>query len=312
MTQEEKWQKRYDEVMGFMDSHHRNPSKHRIEEHLMLNWMKHQRKLMNRGEMKPERVGSLNALLMRAERYKRVNQWEDMKDSILIEEKLRDYQREMLDRIYRSWKNHQSIMVQMPTGTGKTHLMAAAIREHADGGVLVVAHRRELIAQISQTLDGFDVEHGLIVGGKEIDYSQKVQVASIQTLTRRLGNAESLTLHFSLIIVDEAHHALADTYRLLWDKWPKARFLGLTATPCRLNNAPFTDLFQSLLQSWSIQEFIDKGYLSDFEYVSAAPYSKALVKVRSLSKRGADGDYQQKELAMVMDVPESIEHLYKT
>ena len=312
MTQEEKWQNRYDEVMEFMELHHRNPSKHRIEEHLMLNWMKHQRKLMNRGEMKPERVGRLNALLMRAERYKRVNQWEDTKDSILIEDKLQDYQREMLDRVYYGWKSYQSIMVQMPTGTGKTHLMAAAIRDHTDGGVLVVAHRRELIAQISQTLDGFGVEHGLIVSGKDIDYSQKVQVASIQTLTRRMAHAESLTLHFSLVVVDEAHHALADTYRMLWDEWPDARFLGLTATPCRLNNAPFTDLFQTLLQSCSIQEFIDKGYLSDFEYVSAAPYSEALMQVRKLCKRGADGDYQQKELALVMDVPESIEHLYKT
>ena len=68
---------------------------------------------------------------------------------------LRDYQLSMLQDLYKAWKRKQSVMVQMPTGTGKTHLMAAAIRHHADGGVLVVAHRRELIAQISQTLDGF-------------------------------------------------------------------------------------------------------------------------------------------------------------
>ena len=174
---------------------------------------------------------------------------------------LRDYQLSMLQDLYKAWKRKQSAMVQMPTGTGKTHLMAAAIRNHADKGVLVVAHRRELIAQISQTLDGFGVEHGLIVSGKEIDFSQKVQVASIQTLTRR--NLAPAALDFSLVIIDEAHHALANTYRMLWDAWPKAKFLGLTATPCRQNNAPFTDLFQVLLQSYSIQEFIDKGYLSE-------------------------------------------------
>jgi len=224
-------------------------------------------------------------------------------------------------------------MVQMPTGTGKTHLMAAVIRsltpgpspkgEGSDcqsGRILIVAHRRELIEQISQTLDGFGVEHGLIVSGKPIDETKQVQVASIQTLVRRdliPANAPTrslslFTLHFSLVIVDEAHHALADTYRMLWEWWPKAHFLGLTATPCRLNNAPFTDLFQTLLQSWTIQEFIDKGWLSDFEYVSAAPNSEALRRVRSLTKRGADGDFQTKELTTVMDVPESIEHLYKT
>ena len=244
----------------------------------------------------------------------------------------------MLQDLYKAWKRQQSVMVQMPTGTGKTHLMAALISEECrvkseecparrpegesqfaaahQGSVLVVAHRRELIAQISQTLDSFGVEHGLIISGKEIDYTQKVQVASIQTLVRKsptpIDNFSLFTLHFSLIIVDEAHHALAATYRMLWEKWPDARFLGLTATPCRLNNAPFTDLFQVLLQSWPIQEFIDKGWLSDFEYVSAAPNSEALKRVRSLEKRGADGDYQTTELATVMDVPESIEHLYKT
>jgi len=257
---------------------------------------------------------------------------------------LRDYQIEMLDRLRKAWKRQQSVMVQMPTGTGKTHLMAALISEECrvkseecparrpegesqfaaahQGSVLVVAHRRELIAQISQTLDGFGVEHGLIVSGQEIDYAQKVQVASIQTLARRRNgkklpgidrNYDNDDNFFpSLVIIDEAHHALAKTYQQLWEWWPKAKFLGLTATPCRLNNAPFTDLFQVLLQSWPIQEFIDKGWLSDFEYVSAAPNSKALRRVRSLEKRGADGDFQTKELATVMDVPESIEHLYKT
>lgn len=112
--------------------------------------------------------------------------------------------------------------------------------------------------------------------------------------------------------MDEAHHALAKTYRMLWERWPEAKFLGLTATPCRLNNAPFTDLFDTLLQSWSIQEFIDKGWLSDFEYVSARPDSMAIQKIHLLKKRGADGDYQTKELATVMDVPESIVHLYNT
>ena len=243
---------------------------------------------------------------------------------------LRNYQLSMLQDLYKAWKRKQSVMVQMPTGTGKTHLMAAAICDHADKGVLVVAHRRELIAQISKTLDNFGVEHGMIVSGKEIDFGQKVQVASIQTLARRLDDIKgpvpkkrgrpsaedkkiaASVLDFSLVIIDEAHHALADTYRMLWEKWPDARFLGLSATPCRLNNAPFTDLFQVLLQSYSIQEFIDKGWLSDFEYVSAAPNSEVMKQVRSLNKRGADGDFQQKELATVLDVPESIEHLYNT
>ena len=251
----------------------------------------------------------------------------------MMNTQLRDYQITMLQGLNKAWKRNRSVMVQMPTGTGKTVLLAELIRKELRGEnlelrgvasrvritnyrVLVVAHRRELIAQISQTLDSIGVEHGQIVSGQEIDYSQKVQVASIQTLVRRglplAPPDREGDFVPSLVIIDEAHHALAKTYRQLWECWPDARFLGLTATPCRLNNAPFTDLFQVLLQSWSIQEFIDKGWLSDFEYVSASPNSEALKRVHSLKKRGADGDYQTTELATVMDVPESIEHLFKT
>ncbi|MBQ8711551.1 MAG: DEAD/DEAH box helicase [Prevotella sp.] len=221
---------------------------------------------------------------------------------------LRDYQQEMIGRLMRAWKKHRSVMVQMPTGTGKTVLLAEVIKQsiihHAqctnkEQGVLIVAHRRELLEQIRGTVRyfGIDMEKNHIV------------VESIQKLSRDL---DYTTFEPSLIIIDEAHHALAKTYRILWERWPKARFLGLTATPCRLNGAAFTDLFDVLLQSWSIQSFIDKGWLSDFEYVSASPDSQALRQVRQLRKRGADGDYQTKELVTVMDVPESVEHLYKT
>ena len=218
-------------------------------------------------------------------------------------------------------------MVQMPTGTGKTYLMAEVVAHPQPlpkGGeprVLVVAHRIELIEQISQTLDRFGIDHGLIVSGKPIDATKQVQVASIQTLTRRITQTtpsddtpptQEGRIDFSLIIIDEAHHAVAETYRMLWDRWPEARFLGLTATPCRLNGAPFTDLFDTLLQSWSIREFIQKGWLSDLDYVSVRSDSIAVRKVASLNKRGADGDYQTKQAALVLDTEESIEHLYRS
>ena len=238
---------------------------------------------------------------------------------------LRDYQIEMLSKLEKAWKRHRSVMVQMPTGTGKTVLMAEVIRKASpdpsegkgvlNGCVLVVAHRRELIAQISQTLDGFGVEHGLIISGQEINYSLKVQVASIQTLMRRglplapPKGEEGFCP--SIVIIDEAHHALAKTYRQLWDQWPQARFLGLTATPCRMGGQSFTDLFDILLQTQPIMEFIEQGWLSDFEYVSVRPDNIVLKQVRSLTKRGADGDYQTKEMALVLDRPESIAHLYQ-
>ena len=75
MTQDERWIKRYQEVMTFIESNHRNPSKHRIEEHLMLNWVKHNRKLLKAGKMAPERVEMFEKLLDLCERYRRVNQY---------------------------------------------------------------------------------------------------------------------------------------------------------------------------------------------------------------------------------------------
>ena len=218
---------------------------------------------------------------------------------------MRDYQVEMLGRLHEAWRRHRSVMLQMPTGTGKTVLLAAAIARElpsTEAGVLIVAHRRELLEQIRDTLARFGIGTGTAGGS--------VRVESIQALARRADGLPGFEP--SLVIVDEAHHAPAATYRVLWDWWPRARFLGLTATPCRLNGAPFTDLFDVLLQSEPIQAFIDRGWLSDFEYVSASPDSRAVRQVRSLRKRGADGDYQLKEMALVMDVPESIAHLYES
>ena len=75
MTQDERWLQNYNEVKTFIESNHRNPSKHRIEEHLMLNWVKHNRKLLKAGELKPDRVELFEKLLALCEQYKRVNQY---------------------------------------------------------------------------------------------------------------------------------------------------------------------------------------------------------------------------------------------
>lgn len=215
---------------------------------------------------------------------------------------LRNYQREMLDRLKAAWGSHRSVMVQMPTGTGKTVLMTEVIRtwtiDHGTLNILIVAHRRELIEQIKDTLDRRTEGHNF------------VSVTSIQKLSRAKENDSLFNRQYSLIIVDEAHHALAKTYRALWERWPEAKFLGLTATPCRLSGEGFEDLFDVLLQGEDIQWFIDQKWLSDFEYVSARPDSLVMHQIGGLRKRGADGDYQTKEMVTVMDVPESIAHLY--
>ena len=231
-------------------------------------------------------------------------------------EVLRGYQREMLGRINEAWSSCRSVMVQMPTGTGKTVLMTEVIKGTRQP-VLIVAHRRELIEQIRQTLDRRTKEQVFdrrTEEQKDIDRRTEgqnfVTVTSIQKLSRAEENDLLLAQEYSLIIIDEAHHALAKTYRQLWERWTEAKFLGLTATPCRLSGEGFEDLFDVLLQGEDIQWFIDQKWLSDFEYVSARPDSLVMHQIGGLWKRGADGDYQTKEMVTVMDVPESIAHLY--
>ena len=217
--------------------------------------------------------------------------------------RLRDYQQEIITRVHQAWNQHRSVMVQMPTGTGKTHVLASIVSAFS-GRVLIVAHRIELIEQIRGIVAVFSS-----FANTQNDILDRVRVESIQTVSRRINTFD---FQPDLIIIDEAHHALAKTYRILWDKWPEARFLGLTATPCRMNRVGFTDLFDMLVSSWSIAEFIRKGVLSAFDYVSIRPDSVEQQLIDSLQKRGADGDYQVKEMDAVLNRLPSIERLYRS
>lgn len=210
-----------------------------------------------------------------------------------------DYQKDMVKRVQEAFRHHDSVMVQMPTGTGKTYLFAALVGLFLKEEVWVVAHRRELVSQIKDTLEKFFSSLK----------STSIKVISIQWLSRHYGEMEEKP---GLIVIDEAHHALAETYAEVMNAYPKAKKLGLTATPYRLNGKGFTDLFDTLLCSWSMERFIAEGRLSLYDYYSIKPDSAAQLLIDSLQKRGADGDYQQKELNEVMDVKPSLERLCLT
>ena len=221
---------------------------------------------------------------------------------------LRDYQQEMKTRLFEEWELHRSVMVQMPTGTGKTHLLAAIVREFLHGSgtrVWIVAHRRELVEQIEETV----ARYGMRKEDGKAKEGGMVKVMSIQWLSR---SGKVIDGPPDLIVIDEAHHALAETYRELWKRYPEARKLGMTATPCRLNRKGFTDLFDTLITSWSIAEFIGRGWLSSFDYVSIRASSKEQRLIDSLKKRGADGDYQVKEMNAVLNRETGIRRLYES
>ena len=326
--------------------------------------------------------------------------------------KLFDYQEDMKERIEKALRLHRSVMAQMPTGTGKTVLLASVVesflREHSNCNVWIVAHRRELVSQIRETIQRvfskthpssltikedfsnhpvnsskitpslFTLKEGSTshpdpltlrgeggnrptrcseplrskVGGpskvspdcagwdrlgaigaskvspdclsagasKEASecspdclsasaFNVPIKAVSIQWLSKHYDEIEEEP---GMIVIDEAHHALAKTYKEMWERFPNAKFLGLTATPCRLNGKGFTDLFDVLVQSWSVPEFISKGRLATYDFVSIKSDGVTQRLIDSLQKRGADGDYQNKEMDMLLNKKPSIERLYRS
>ncbi len=216
--------------------------------------------------------------------------------------RLYDYQREMKESVLEAFGSHDSVMCQMPTGTGKTHVLASVVSAFAAGKtVWVIAHRKELTGQIQRTWEAF--------------YQRKanapmVRVMSIQWLARNWDKVAAESP--AMIVIDEAHHALAATYRELFARFPFAKKLGMTATPYRLSGEGFTDLFDILLQSKSIPEFITMKRLSLFDYYAVPQNSKIRRQIALLKKRGADGDYQTKELELSLNTPPNIEYLYNS
>ena len=328
--------------------------------------------------------------------------------------KLFDYQEDMKERIEKALRLHRSVMAQMPTGTGKTVLLASVVesflREHSNCNVWIVAHRRELVSQIRETIERvFSKTHPFSLTIKEDFSNHPVNSSKItpslftlkegstshpdpltlrgeggnrptrcseplrskvggpskvspdcagwdrltatclrpaEGLGERLGerggdglgatsassvnptsdmmpikavSIQWLSKHYDeieeepgMIVIDEAHHALAKTYKEMWERFPNAKFLGLTATPCRLNGKGFTDLFDVLVQSWSVPEFISKGRLATYDFVSIKSDGVTQRLIDSLQKRGADGDYQNKEMDMLLNKKPSIERLYRS
>ena len=223
--------------------------------------------------------------------------------------KLFDYQEDMKERIEKALRLHRSVMAQMPTGTGKTYLLTAVIDSFVSNNpmekVWIVAHRRELVSQIDETVRKF---HSYFASNTSSLLSS-VKAMSIQWLMRHYDEIEEEP---GMIVIDEAHHALAKTYKEMWERFPKANFLGLTATPCRLNGKGFTDLFDVLVQSWGVPEFISKGRLATYDFVSIKSDGVTQQLIDSLQKRGADGDYQNKEMDMLLNKKPSIERLYRS
>ena len=229
--------------------------------------------------------------------------------------RLYDYQAEMKERIDTAFRSYQSVMVQMPTGTGKTVLLSEVVkseeRRMKNPCVWIVVHRRELVEQIRETLDTMLSSPSSTSDAitSLLSDNSRIKVMSIQWLSKHYQEMEESP---SLIVIDEAHHAVAKTYKEVMDTFSEAKKLGLTATPCRLTRRGFTDLFDVLLMSWSAKRFIAIGRLSLYDYMSIKADSEDQRRILGLTKRGADGDFSLKEMSEKLDVRPSIKRLCET
>ena len=191
---------------------------------------------------------------------------------------LRAYQLHHKLDIYKLWKETNSILLQMPTGTGKTRLFVSMINDfkryheqhQTDINVLIVTHRKELVDQIkSELYQNYGIKSTLITADNKSSHIRPlpVCVASIQTLQRRL-EAHWNNYPFDFLIIDEAHHTKAATYLKIVNAFSYAKLLGVTATPYRLNGEGFTKEFSRLIVSPSVKRYIEAGWLSNYDYYS--------------------------------------------
>ena len=233
---------------------------------------------------------------------------------------LRDYQQLAKVEIFSKWNRIDNILYQMPTGTGKTRLFTSIIRDISIWGlrhninyrILIIAHRSELIEQSSRSLDKYRIKHGVLAGTMKDkrDLTQAIQVASIQTITHPANQCLIDDLKFDFIIIDEAHHAVANSYQKLWEYCPDAKKLGVTATPWRMNNSGFAQIFDAYIPSMSIKDFIQKGWLATYQYYSIPTSSELVKSIESIREFDIEGDYKNSALVEVCDTSKIRAQLY--
>jgi superfamily II DNA or RNA helicase len=205
---------------------------------------------------------------------------------------LRPYQLDAVAKVRESfrWGSRAPLLVA-PTGAGKTVIFCYIAQAAVARGnrVMVLAHRTELLDQTSRALTRLGVAHGMIAAGRTPDWQLPVQVAGVHTLIRRLGRV----IPPDLIVVDEAHHAAAGSWRAILQAFPHARVLGVTATPERLDGKGLGDVFDDLIRGPEVRELIDAGWLSRPVY-----YAPEEVDLSGIRKTG--GDYNRKDLDELM------------
>jgi DNA repair protein RadD len=202
---------------------------------------------------------------------------------------LRPYQAQAVEEIRQAYRQrHRAVLFVLPTGGGKTVLFSHITRETAARGnrVCVLVHRAELLRQASAALTSLEVPHGLIAANRGMDLSRPVQVASVQTLARRLQKLPRDL--FQLLVVDEAHHSNAGTWATVLEHFNQARVLGVTATPVRSDGRGLGEWYGQMVLGPSPAQLTDEGFLARARVFAPPGFS-----ANGLRKRMGDFDMRQ-------------------
>ena len=220
--------------------------------------------------------------------------------------KLRDHQASKIEETRHALRRNRSVIFRAPTGFGKTicaaYIVASAVEKLRS--VIFTVHRRELIKQTMDTFDMCGIAYGVIAAGHRVDPMQNVQIASIDTLKRRL----EVVPEPDLLIIDECHHAVSAGWASVLKHYDETHVLGLTATPWRLDGKGLGDLFGEIVHGCETRWLIDNKYLAPFR--AFAPSSPDMAGVHTKM-----GDYDTVEIEELMDKPkitgDAVEHYKK-
>jgi DNA repair protein RadD len=213
---------------------------------------------------------------------------------------IRDYQRDLIDETLEALRDHRSVLLQAPTGAGKTEMAIEIARKHRDGIVWFVCHRHEIVDQTSAALKRAGVDaHGVVAPRHPEDATIRMQVCSIGALRHRYKRYPAP----DLIVLDECHHAAASSWAKLIKRFPDAKLLGLTATPERLDGRGLGDWFEHMIIGPGTSALIDQGYLSKFKY-----FAPSIPDMRGVRVRGQEYDPRDLERVTFTIVGDVIDH----
>lgn len=223
----------------------------------------------------------------------------------------RDYQERDLLEIEKRFEVYDSILYQLATGGGKSHVASNFTSNNVSKGknVLIVAHRQELISQMTNHCKKKNIGVGMMIGSTETNLEANVIVASVFTVTKENRMNSIIDKNFDVLIVDEAHRTASTTYEniisSLRKKNPKLKLLGLSATPKRRDNKSLAPYYEDMICSEDVKSLIEQGYLADF-----VVYSMPVEDLEGVKRSG--GDYNITELGKYMRDEERIKYVVQS